>query len=148
MKQLVPPFRRHKLCKCCGCIISEVRHGKKGHKLSGETQMYLSKNPWTKLHRDVHGKTDLLRVNCDLYSHHYCYACHWIILSNTTLLISWMFLLDPTCIFPLQFCVISLTRFKEFKACWSFSFTSLLVKFIDNFWNFCGLVYGFNKSHM
>ena len=32
-KRLVCPFRRKELCKCIGCVPSEVTYGNKGHKL-------------------------------------------------------------------------------------------------------------------
>ena len=47
-----------------------------------------------------------------------------------------------------QVCGISLTRFKEYmKFCPSY-FVDPLVKGTDNFWKICGLIDGFNESHM
>ena len=39
---------------------------------------------------------------------------------------------------PLDICGVYLKRFKEFRDFWPFSFTSLLVIVIDNFWKFSG----------
>ena len=46
---------------------------------------------------------------------------------------------------PLQVCGVPLTSFKKFKAFWECYFTYLVVKGIDNFWNFWGLVDGFKE---
>ena len=75
-KQLVRPFRRQELWKCIGCILSEVTFGKKGHKLWGETQIFIGKKAQTKLHRDICLKTYLQRVRCVIYHPHYCYDFH------------------------------------------------------------------------
>ena len=47
---------------------------------------------------------------------------------------------------PLQVCVISLRRFKEFREFLPFSFVDPLVKGTDNLWKICGLIDGFNDS--
>ena len=75
-KRLVCPFRRQEFCKFIGCIISVITYGKKGHKIWGETQIFVVKKAQDKLHKDVSGKTDLLKVRCDLYCPHSCYDCH------------------------------------------------------------------------
>ena len=52
-----------------------------------------------------------------------------------------------TSLYLIQVCGISLTRFKEFREFFPSSFTSPLVKGIDNFWILCGIVDVFNDSH-
>ena len=100
----------------------------------------------TKLQRDLCGNTKLYKICCAHYRHFYIYDHHWIILSYTTLFISWMFLWVITSISPLQFCVISLTRFNEFSKFWTYYFADMPVKGTNNFWKICGLIDGFNKS--
>ena len=39
-------------------------------------QIIVGNQALNKLHRDVPGNTDLLKVSRDIYSPHYCYACH------------------------------------------------------------------------
>ena len=45
---------------------------------------------------------------------------------------------------PLQFCGVSLTRFKEFKALWPYSFVTPMVKGIYYFCKLRGLIDVFN----
>ena len=80
------------------------------------------------------------------YRNFYIYACHLIILSYTTLLISWVFLCVLTPLSPLQVCDISLTMIKEFRKFWPSSFVDPSVKGTDNFWKIRGLIDGLNGS--
>ena len=91
-KRLVRPFKSHVLWKCIGCTLSVVTYGKKLHKLWSEIQKPFSKMENTKQERGFFVNTDLYKVYCAHYFHFYTYACHLIILSYTTLFISWMFL--------------------------------------------------------
>ena len=93
------------------------------------------------------GNTDLYKVCCNHYCHFYIYACHWIILSYTTLFIYWMFLCLLTSLSPLQVCDIYLTRFKEFSTFFPCSFVDPSVKGTYDFWKIRGLIDGFNESH-
>ena len=88
----------------------------------------------------------LIKVCCDFYFLHYCYACHWSILSYTNLFIYWMLLWVITSLYPWKVCAISSRRFKGFRAFWPCTFTSLLVKGRDNFWKVWEIINGFNKS--
>ena len=101
-----------------------------------------------KLQRDFCRNTNLYKVCCDQYRHFYIYAFHWIILSCTTLFISWMFLWVLISLSPLQVCGIFLIRFMEFRKFWPCSFVDTLVKGTDNFWKICGIIDGFNESRM
>ena len=139
-KRIVCPFRGQKFWKCIGCVLSAVTYGKKGKILWSEITKYFYNKEPTKLLRDVRGYTVLYKVWCGLYCHFYIYACHWIILSHTTLFIYWIFLQVLTYIFPLQVCGIYLTRFNEFRTFRPCSFVDTLVKCTDNFWKFCGLI--------
>ena len=47
-KQLVRPFRRKEFWKCIGFILLKFIYGKKGHKLWGETPMFVGKKAQTK----------------------------------------------------------------------------------------------------
>ena len=87
-----------------------------------------------------------IKVCCAHYRNFYIYACHWIILYYTTLLISRMFLWVLTSLCPLHVCDISLTIFKEFRIFWPSSFVDPSVKGTDNFWKIRGLIEGFNRS--
>ena len=89
---LVRTSRKQEFWKCIGCILSEVTYGKKVTSFGVIYNFVSGKNPPTKLQIDVRGSTDLNKVCCDLYCPFYCYACHQIILSYTTLFIYWMFI--------------------------------------------------------
>ena len=69
-----------------------------------------------------------------------------MVLSYTTLFISWMFLWVLTSPYTLHVCSISLTRFKEFSTFWPCSFVDPLVKVTDNFWKIYRLIDRFNES--
>ena len=75
-KQLVRPFRRQEFWKFIGFFLSEVTHGNKGRNIWVWDQIIVGKQALNKLHRDVPGNTDLMKVSCDIYSPHYCNACH------------------------------------------------------------------------
>ena len=64
----------------------------------------------------------------------------------TTLFIYWMLFWVLSSLYTLQVCVISLTRFKYFKAFCSCYFTSNWEKGKDKFWKVCILIYRFNES--
>ena len=69
-RQYVFYFSKNEFWKCFGCIISEVAYGKKGHYIWGGNQTYVINKARTPIYICVHGKTDLLRVRCDIYHHH------------------------------------------------------------------------------
>ena len=75
-KRLFHPFRRKELWKCIGCILSEFTYGKKGHKIWGETHIFVANKAQTKLLRDVSGKKYIKKVRFDIYCPHYCYYLH------------------------------------------------------------------------
>ena len=138
--------RRQEFWKFICCVLSSVTYGKKGHKLWSEIPKSFGRKATTKILRDVRGNTNLNTVYCDHYRHFYIYDCHWIILSYTNSFIYWMFLLVCTSLYPLQFCNVSLTRFKDFRTFWPCSFVDPSVKSTNNFWKVRGLIDGFNKS--
>ena len=75
-KRLVHHFTRQKLWKFIGCILLSVTYGIKVKQLWVTTETSLNKKEQNTPHRDVCGKTYLLKVHCDLYNPHYCYAHH------------------------------------------------------------------------
>ena len=65
--RLVCTFRRQEFCKCIVCIILSVTYENKGHKLWGETPIFVGNKSQNKLHIDFCGNTDLHKVCCDIY---------------------------------------------------------------------------------
>ena len=76
-KRSVCYFTKNKFSKCIGFIISAVTYGIKVNHIRGETETSVNKKGRNKSHRDISGKTDLLKVRCDIYCPHNCYYCHW-----------------------------------------------------------------------
>ena len=74
--QLVCTFRRQYLWRFIGLILSKVTYGRNGHKTWAETKRSVDKKVRTKLHRDVCGNADLMKVRCDIYCNNYYYAFH------------------------------------------------------------------------
>ena len=104
-KRLVSPFMSQEFWKCIGCILSAVTYGNKRHNIWSGIPKTFGKKPPTKLQRDVCGNTDLNKVCWNLYRTFYCYDFHMIILSYTTLFVSWMFLWVLTSLYPYRFLV-------------------------------------------
>ena len=69
-----------------------------------------------------------------------------MILSSTTLFISWIFLWVLISPYTLQFCGISLKMFKEFGTFWPCYFISPSGKSTNNLWKVHGLIDVFNES--
>ena len=65
-KQLVRHFTNNKFYKCIGWILLEVTYGIKGNKILITTETSVSMKGQTQIHRDVCGRTDLLKVRCYL----------------------------------------------------------------------------------
>ena len=67
-------FTRNEFWKCIRYILPEVTFGVKGHHIWGKPEASISKKGLiplqTPLHRDIHGKTYLLKVRCYLYHPH------------------------------------------------------------------------------
>ena len=72
--RLVRNLKRQVFWKCIRCILSEVMYRNKGNTIWSETPITVDKKPPTKLHRYVHGNTDIHRVCCDIYCTYYCHA--------------------------------------------------------------------------
>ena len=139
-KRQVKKFTRKEFWKCIECILSAVTYGKKGRKLWSEVSKGFGKHEILTLRRNVCGTTNLHKLCCARYCHLFFYDFDWIILSYTT-----FFEYLPIFI-HLQVCGIYLTRFKEFRKFWPFSFVDPLVKVTNNFWKIRGLIDGFNES--
>ena len=89
--------------------------------------------------RDVHVKTDLLKVCFDLYCYHCCYLFHWdIYITLVCLFIRCG--AEYSYVSRLNVCDVSLKSFKEFKAFWTCYFASPSVKVTDTFWRVRGQI--------
>ena len=142
-KRLVRHFIRNELWKFIEWILLAVIYEIKGNHIWGTTESSVSKKGWTKIHRNVCGKTDILRLCCYIYCPHYCYNLHWTILSRTTsFFIGCHF--ENLSISPLQFFGVYLKSFKNFMALCPCYFTSTLVKDIDTLWKVWAIIYRFN----
>ena len=75
-RRLVQKISNKEFWKCIECIILEVYYGKKGHKIWRKTNTSAAKKVQSLIDRDVHGKTDSLKVCCDIYCHNYSFLFH------------------------------------------------------------------------
>ena len=125
-----------KFWKFIGCILLSVTFGVKEHHIWRKIDACVSKKIWdtlwTPLHRDFHGKTDILNVRCYLYHPRWFYAFHWTILSNTKSFIYWI-LLWVLIFHSLIGLRCFLDKFLVVQGVFPWSFTTLTLKVIDKF---------------
>ena len=116
-----------------------VFYDKKGHMVWGKTHTSSAMKSKSPIDRDVHGKTDLLKVCFDLYCYHCYYLFHWdIYITLVCLFIRCG--AEYSYLSRLNVFDVSLKSFKEFKAFWTCYFAYPSVKVTDTFWRVRGQI--------